>query len=154
MVMQNIRNIFLVSVVLVMSAMAGPVVADGDAKGGLFINLTTDDTWSAAKAIMFAHEKALKGGHEPVVIWLNVRGVYLADKKRASHVPGPMRGADTSIQQMLDNFMTAGGRVLMCQACSGAAGLTLDDYIEGVEMGDWPTIESLLWQDGMQTLAW
>jgi hypothetical protein len=28
-------------------------------KGGLFVNLTTDDTWAAAKAIMFAHEKVL-----------------------------------------------------------------------------------------------
>jgi hypothetical protein len=27
-----------------------------EAKGGLFVNLTTDDTWVAAKAIAFAHE--------------------------------------------------------------------------------------------------
>jgi ABC-type sugar transport system substrate-binding protein len=56
---------------------------DADVKTrGLFVNLTTDDTWSAAKAISFAHEKVLKSGHKPVAIWLNVRGVYLADKKR------------------------------------------------------------------------
>ena len=32
--------------------------------------------------------------------------------------------------------------------------LTLEDYIDGVEMGNWPTIESLLWADDIQTLAW
>ena len=48
---------------------------------GLFVNLTTDDTWSAAKAISFAHQKALKNGHKPVAIWLNVRAVYLADAR-------------------------------------------------------------------------
>ena len=58
---------------------------------GLFVNLTTDDTWSAAMAISFAHTKVLKNGHSPVAIWLNVRGVYLADKKRPSHVHGLMR---------------------------------------------------------------
>ena len=72
---------------------------------GLFINLTTDDTWSAAKAISFAHEKALKNGHKPVAIWLNVRALYLADKKRPSHVHGLLREQDKSIQDMLKAFM-------------------------------------------------
>lgn len=31
-----------------------------DTKGGLFVNLTKGDTWAAAKAITFAHKKALK----------------------------------------------------------------------------------------------
>ena len=123
-------------------------------KPGLFVNLTTDDTWSAAKAIMFAHEKALKNGHEPVAIWLNVRAVYLADKKRPSHVHGLMRGDDKSIQDMLAAFMADGGQVIMCQACSQAAGLTVDDYIDGVVMGDWPTVSGLLFGENMQTLSW
>ncbi len=29
-------------------------------KGGLFVNLTTDNTRAATKAIMFAHQKVLK----------------------------------------------------------------------------------------------
>lgn len=133
---------------------AGPVAAAEDGKPGLFINLTTDDTWSAAKAIFFAHEKALKNGHAPVAIWLNVRGVYLADKTRPSNVPGLMRQADKSIQDMLADFMADGGRVVMCQACSQAAGLTQGDYIDGVEMGTWPVIEGLLFDPDIKTLAW
>nr|WP_254869953.1 DsrE family protein [Celeribacter sp. HF31] len=115
--------------------------------------MTTDDTWAAAKAIMFAHEKSLKNGH-PTAIWLNVRGVYLADKKRPSNVPGLMAESGTSIQDMLTNFMADGGTVIMCSACSQAAGLTKDDYIDGVEMGTYPVVESWLFDPTVKTLSW
>lgn len=146
----------LVALVALFSLSVAPVYAqDADVKSrGLFVNLTTDDTWSAAKAISFAHEKVLKNGHSPVAIWLNVRGVYLADKKRASHVHGLMREANMSIQDMLAAFMADGGKVIMCSACSKAAGLTKDDYIDGVEMGTWPVIESILFDPNVTTLAW
>lgn len=128
---------------------------DADVKSrGLFVNLTTDDTWSAAKAISFAHQKALKNGHSPVAIWLNVRGVYLADKKRPSHVHGLMRADDKSIQDMLQAFIADGGQVIMCAACSAAAGLTKEDYIDGVVMGTWPVVEGLLFDPDVTTLSW
>lgn len=142
---------------LTIAALLSPMAhaQDGDIKTrGLFVNLTTDDTWSAAKAIFFAHEKALKNGHSPVAIWLNVRGVYLADKKRASNVPGVMRENDKSIQDMLTAFMADGGQVVMCATCSKAAGLTKEDYIDGVVMGTWPVVEELLFDPDVVTLAW
>lgn len=147
----------MVAVVLAITVAlpGGPsAFAEDGAKPGLFINLTTDDTWSAAKAIFFAHEKVLKNGHSPVVIWLNVRAVYLADKARPSDIPGPMAQAGTSIQDMLKAFMADGGKVIMCQACTGAAGLKPADYIDGVEMGSWPVIQGYLFGEGMQTLTW
>ena len=125
-----------------------------EGKMGLFVNLTTDDTWAAAKAISFAHQKALKNGYEPVAIWLNVRGVYLADEKRPSHVHGLMAESGKSIQDMLTDFMADGGQVIMCSVCSKAAGLTQDDYIDGVVMGSWPVIEGLLFDPNVKTLAW
>ena len=151
-------RMFKNTIIMLFAAMAilqGAVSANADAgKPGLFINLTTDDTWSAAKAIMFAHEKALKNGHSPVAIWMNVRAVYLADKKRASHVHGLMRDSNMSIQDMLTAFIKDGGMVIMCQACSKAAGLTKADYIDGVTMGDWATIESILFDPNVKTLSW
>ncbi len=135
-------------------ATTSPALAQDDDKPGLFVNLTTDDTWSAAKAIMFAHEKALKNGHEPVAIWLNVRAVYLADKKRPSHIHGLMAENGTSIQDMLTAFIADGGQVIMCSACSKAAGLTEADYIDGVTMGTWPVVEGLLFDPDVKTLAW
>ncbi|WP_412506303.1 DsrE family protein [Roseovarius sp. SYSU LYC5161] len=140
----------LLALMLVLSPLAATAE---DGKRGLFINLTTDDTWSAAKAIMFAHQRALEGGHD-TAIWLNVRGVYLADRDRPSHVHGLMADSGTSIRDMLTAFMADGGTVIMCQACSQAAGLGKDDYIDGVVMGTWPLVESWLFRDGMQTLTW
>ena len=103
---------------------AAPMAAKADeGSRGLFVNLTTDATWAAAKAISFAHQKSLKNGHD-TAIWMNVRAVYLADKKRPSHIHGLMAGNGTSIQDMLTAFMADGGTVLMCAACSKAAGLT------------------------------
>lgn len=147
----------LFAVVLTMLALVAPMAhaQDADVKSrGLFVNLTTDDTWSAAKAISFAHEKVLKNGHSPVAIWLNVRGVYLADKKRPSHVHGLMREMNVSIQDMLTAFMADGGQVVMCAACSAAAGLTQEDYIDGVVMGTWPVVEALLFNPNVTTLSW
>ena len=123
-------------------------------EGGLFVNLTRDDTWAATKAIMFAHQKVLKSGHKPVAIWLNVRAIYLADKKRASHVHGLMRDKGQSVQDMLDAFINDGGIVIACSACSRAAGLGQDDFIEGVQMGTPDLVMGLLFDPKVKTLSW
>ena len=101
-----------------------------DGKRGSFVNLTTDGTWAAAKAIMFAHEKSLTNGQD-TAIWLNVRAVYLADRKRPSHIHGLMAAEGKSVKDMPAAFMADGGTVIMCRACSAAAGLTQADCIEG-----------------------
>jgi sulfur relay (sulfurtransferase) complex TusBCD TusD component (DsrE family) len=144
----------LAATLLALPLLATASARADDAKPGLFVNLTTDDTWSAAKAIFFAHEKALKNGHAPVAIWLNVRAVYLADKNRPSNVHGLMREADQSIQDMLTAFMDDDGVVIMCQACSKAAGLTAGDYIDGVTMGTWEVVSGYLFDPAVKTLAW
>lgn len=125
-----------------------------EVKGGLFVNLTTDDTWAATKAIMFAHQKALKRGHKPVAIWLNVRGIYLADKKRASHVHGLMKDKNQSIQDMLAAFIKDGGTVIACSACSKAAGLVHEDFIDGVTMGNPDLVSEILFDPNVKTLSW
>lgn len=125
-----------------------------DSKGGLFINLTTDDTWAATKAIFFAHQKVLKSGHGPVAIWLNVRAVYLADKKRASHTHGVMKEKGKTVQDMLADFIKDGGQVIACQACSKAAGLKKADYIEGITMGSQDLVLGTLFDPSVKTLSW
>ena len=151
--MKYLRNM-LVTLLAFIAISAAPAAAQDTPPAGLFVNLTTDDTWSAAKAIFFAHEKALKNGVKPVAIWLNVRAVYLADKKRPSNVPGLMREADKSIQDMLSDFMADGGVVIACQACTKAAGLTPDDYIDGVKMGSWDVVSGFLFDPNVKTLSW
>jgi sulfur relay (sulfurtransferase) complex TusBCD TusD component (DsrE family) len=146
---RSILAVFMLAMVL----FTGSAIA-ADTKGGLFINLTTDDTWAATKAIMFAHQKVLKAGHKPVAIWLNVRAIYLADKKRASHVHGLMREKNVSIQDMLQGFIKDGGVVIACGACSKAAGLTQADYIDGIKMGSPDLVMGILFDPNVKTLSW
>jgi sulfur relay (sulfurtransferase) complex TusBCD TusD component (DsrE family) len=151
--MKNISSALTIALVLLLSSLVS-VANAAEEKGGLFVNLTTDDTWAAAKAILFAHEKVLKRGHKPVAIWLNVRGIYLADKKRPSHVHGLMKEKGQSIQDMLRAFMNEGGIVIACMACSQAAGLTEADFIDGVQMGNPDLVMGLLFDPSVKTLSW
>jgi len=149
------KNRFLLTFVLLLSLAGLSWNAQAEeAKGGLFVNLTTDDTWAAAMAIQFAHERVLKQGYKPVAIWLNVRGIYLADKKRLSHVHGLMKEQGKSIQDMLRAFENDGGLVIACPACAKAAGLTKDDFIEGVQMGNPDLVLGILFDPTVKTLSW
>lgn len=151
--MKIVKIMFFAFAVILFTGVFQSSQAD-EAKGGLFVNLTTDDTWAATKAIMFAHEKVLKRGHKPVAIWLNVRGIYLADKKRASHVHGLMKDKGQSIQDMLAAFIKDGGTVIACSACSQAAGLVHEDFIDGVTMGNPDLISEILFDPNVKTLSW
>ena len=148
------RKSILISAIALLFGVLLSTASTANEKGGLFVNLTTDDTWAAAKAILFAHEKVLKQGHSPVAIWLNVRGIYLIDKKRPSHVHGLMKDEGQSIQDMLRAFMSDGGIVIACAACSKAAGLTAEDFIDGVQMGNPELVKGLLFDPAVKTLSW
>lgn len=151
--MQTLKSAAAIVLVLLLGSF-GSMANAAEAKGGLFVNLTTDDTWAAAKAILFAHERVLKNGHRPVAIWMNVRAIYLIDKKRPSHVHGLMKEQGKSIQDMLKAFIADGGQVIACAACSQAAGLTQDDFIEGVKMGNPDLVRGLLFDPSVKTLSW
>jgi len=151
--MKNFKSIIAVLAFLFIASVTTTVHAE-DPKGGLFVNLTTDDTWAATKAITFAHEKVLKAGHKPVAIWLNVRGIYLADKKRPSHVHGLMKEKGLSVHDLLQAFIKDGGKVIACAACSKAAGLTEGDFIKGVVMGKPDLVKGLLFDPTVKTLSW
>jgi hypothetical protein len=72
-----------------------------------------------------------------MAIWLKLPGIYLANKKRASHVHGLMREKDQSIQDMLQAFIKDGGTVIASMACSQAGGLTEGSLLR-------PNLSSLL----------
>lgn len=151
--MQTPKSVAMIVLLLLLGSFV-PMANAADEKGGLFVNLTTDDTWAAAKAILFAHEKVLKQGYTPVAIWMNVRAIYLIDKKRPSHVHGLMKEQGKSIQDMLKAFIDDGGQVIACAACSQAAGLAQEDFIEGVKMGNPDLVRGLLFDPRVKTLSW
>lgn len=96
----------------------------------LLINLTTDDVWTSQMAFGYANA-VLDAGHD-VAMFLNVRAVTLANADIPQHTEG-LRGQ--TAREELDALMERGARVFVCGPCTEQAGLSPDNWIEGVEMG-------------------
>ena len=105
-------------------------------KTTLFVNLTTDDAWTAQMAFTYA-DKVLDTGH-PVVVFLNVRAVRLADRNIPHHRGGLSGKAPA---EMLKSLMAKGATVYVCPSCTTQAGMTKADWIDGVKAGGPDTIE-------------
>ena len=99
-------------------------------KKTIFYNITSDDTWAAGMALGQAN-KALDSGYK-VVIFLNVRGVYLASKSFNSDIA---IASSMSLQDMLKGAMKKGATAIICPRCMKKAGITQDDLIEGIVKG-------------------
>jgi predicted peroxiredoxin len=105
--------------------------APEDLKGGLFVNLTTDDLDSAAMAIGFA-TKVRKNTGKPVTIFMNTHGVRLVD----INIPQNTHKSGKTIHQMLQMFMDEGGVALVCPVCmKNVGGLSEDEILPGVIIG-------------------
>ena len=115
-------------------APAGPVPtprAPEDLKGGLFVNLTTDDIDRAAMAIGFA-TKVRKNTGKPVTIFMNTQGVRLAD----INIPQNVHKSGNTMHQMLQMFMDEGGVALVCPVCmKNVGGLSEGEILPGVIIG-------------------
>ena len=118
----------MVALMLLVALVAVPVSADE--KKTIFYNLTTDEAWAAGMALGQAN-KALESGYN-VIIFLNVRGVFIASKAFASDSNGAV---GKSLQEQLKDAITNGGQAIICPMCMGKAGMTMEDVIEGVVKG-------------------
>jgi predicted peroxiredoxin len=123
------------SVITGSPALAAPPVptprAAEDLKGGLFVNLSTDQIDRAAMAVSLA-TMVLKNTEKPVTIFLNVDGVRLAD----TSIPQNIHKSEKTLAQMLTNFMAEGGVVLICPTCmKNVGGISEDQLLEGVIIG-------------------
>lgn len=117
--------------VLVLSVLVGaPTLGLAEEKPSLFVNLTSDDPWTAGMAVGFA-TKNLEAGH-PVTVFLNVRGVHLAVKSIPQHVNGV---TGKTVQTMLRGFMSKGGKVIVCPMCLRQSGFAADDLIDNAKVG-------------------
>lgn len=100
-------------------------------KGGLFVNLSTDDMDTAAMAIGFS-TKVMANTGKPATIFLNVYGARLADV----NIPQNVHVSGNTLQEMLGMFMDAGGTVLLCPVCmKNVAGITADEVLPGLIIG-------------------
>ncbi|MCS7265624.1 MAG: DsrE family protein [Armatimonadetes bacterium] len=100
--------------------------------GTLFLNLTSDEPWRAEMAINYATQ-ARKLGYD-VVVFLNVRGVFLARKEPLTDL--------VKAQEQLKTLMALGSKVYVCPSCSKRAGIKpRADWIDGAIEGSHETIE-------------
>ena len=135
----NIRKTtftFLAAITLLLSSTA-QVLASGSS---LFVNLTSDDLDRAAMAINFS-TRVRQQKNIPVTLFLNVEGVRVADKR----IPEKKHATGKSLKQMLDNFMQAGGKVIVCPMCMKNVGaMTKADLVPGAVVGasdvTWPAL--------------
>jgi predicted peroxiredoxin len=122
-----LRN-WLVVLFLLSAGVAAPLSADNQKT--IFYNVTTDEAWAAGMALGQA-TKALDSGYK-VVIFLNVRAVFIAAKSFATDTNGAV---GKSLQDMLKAVMDKGAQAITCPMCMGKAGLTMDDLIDGIVKG-------------------
>lgn len=139
----NQLSVLLFLVLTLFAATAG-----ASDKKTIFYNVTTDDTWAAGMALGQA-SMAAQNGYK-VVVFLNVRAVYLASKSRAQDT---FSGTGKTADAMLTALAKNGARVIICPMCMKKAGMTEADLVEGVELGGPPVTMPLLTGDDTVVLS-
>lgn len=125
----------IVAMAVLLGGVYAPSAASEHEKATLFVNLTTDDSWTAHMAFSYA-EKVMSAGF-PVVLFLNVRAVRLADKDMPQE-QDPSSG--TTAAQVLMALMQDGATVYVCPSCTVRAGMSKERWIEGVKPGSMEAI--------------
>jgi predicted peroxiredoxin len=118
------------------------------AKGALFINISTGDSWRGWMGLHFA-DNTLRQGH-PVTVFLNLEAVRLAALTGEQDKPGMKRLPG----DILADFISNGGVVLMCGPCMEEFGLTLKDLVPGVQMGKPGLTQGYIFAPNTRTLSW
>lgn len=142
-------------VVLAGGSLMLPVVAhaqtQASADAPLFINVTSEDSWKVSMAAFFGTNFALKQGHKPVVMFVNVQAVPFFTKAKAD-VRNEQFGK--TVQEMIKEFQSAGGKVLICPVCMKALKLGDGDLIAGAEVATVKSVNDILFRPDTKTLNW
>ncbi|MCP5373870.1 MAG: DsrE family protein [Hyphomicrobiales bacterium] len=127
--------------------LGSPAARAADNGSGLFVNLSSLDTGLAGHSLVFAG-KALKRGH-PVVVFLNHKAVLLA----ADGVPQASYQGK-SLNMHLADLMAAGGKVIVCQMCMAAHGMTEAHLVDGAMRGNPELVQGYLFDPVYKVISW
>ncbi len=141
----------LALLVLGFNAMSAPISAYADEKRPLFINLTNNDPWKVAMAAFFATDFALKQGHEPVVIFVNVQATPIFHKSKSDL---QVEQFGRTVHDLYREFLAAGGKVLVCPVCMKSIGMKESDLMQGAEKATISSVNDVLFRRDTKTLAW
>jgi hypothetical protein len=118
-------------------------------KPGLFVNLTSDDTWRGWMALHFAWRTQQQG--HPTTVFLNLEAVRWA---WPMFTPKPLDIIGTPPQTALANLLKDGGTVLICGPCIERLGIPAKVLIPGVSMGAPGLTQSLMFKEGTRIISW
>jgi predicted peroxiredoxin len=111
------------------ACLCAPAAWAQDAKAPIFYNIISDDSWNAGMALGQANVAARRG--HPVTVFLNVRGVHVADRNTVQGTFGP---AGKTPKALLASLIDGGETVLVCGTCMSAAGMAAHDLIDGARV--------------------
>lgn len=136
--MRSIVRFTLTAIALGMLLVGVPPAAAAD-KATLLVNLTTDDVWTAQMGLGIVR-KYVQTTHAPAVVFLNVRAVALANSAVPQHT-GALAKKD--FHSLLHELIAEGVKVYVCGECTKQAGLSVDNRLQGVEIGGKALLELL-----------
>ena len=160
----SVRTIWFVITLFVLSlsmpAAAGPAKSAAPAPEKTVISLTTspdklgpNEYVSAAEAETLALQLAnlIQGTQGRAALFLSLDGVYLVDLDVLADLAAMGNTEiynfdypDNSDQPgLLQAFLEAGGRVVVCPACAGRRGVTQETSVKGVEWGNAESLSEL-----------
>jgi len=105
----------------------GALAEDSEQK--FFVSLTSDNMDRAAMAVAIS-SKVLSSRKIPVTIFLSAQGVRWVD----TTIPQNKYVNGKTIPEMLQEFMKAGGQVILCKMCmTNVGGIKEEEVINGVK---------------------
>ena len=99
----------------------------------VMVHITSDENHRVVMGVQ--HAKAMLDDGKNVAILLDVDGV----KAGASQPTQTLQPAS----QMIDEFLSSGGRVIACEHCIGMAGLSHGDLLPGIEIDAHPNMPKM-----------
>ena len=106
------------------------------------------DDERATVALTIANAGIASG--QQVTLFMVSSGVDVVRKGAADNVH--MNPLDPPMKELIDNFQSNGGRILVCPPCARVRGYTDDDFINGVQVVGSPALHALI-LDGAATLS-
>jgi sulfur relay (sulfurtransferase) complex TusBCD TusD component (DsrE family) len=141
--MFNRRNLLSAGIAAV-AASATATANAGDAKGKLFVNMTTDEPHRALMALSFARKQQERG--HPVTIYFNDRGVLVASVANASGFAAQ--------QELAAAIAGAGGALLVCPMCMKHYGVEEGQLMPNARVSNPDLAGEALFADDTRTLTW
>jgi predicted peroxiredoxin len=98
----------------------------------MHLNHGTDDLHAAFMALKLGVNMQKRGAQ--VVLVLTLEGVRIADRNQPINLrwgSGPM-----TLEQLYDEFVSVGGKVMVCPHCAAAAGISASDLRSGAQLAE------------------